>query len=130
VQASDEEFEKFLAEAIDNVPEPYRSRLENIAFILEDDPTPEQRQKQNLGPYQTLLGLYEGLPLPKRGGRTKLLPDKITIFKNPLMAFSRDKDQLRENIGHTVWHEVAHYFGLDHRRIDELDRKRRSLGAE
>ena len=130
MQASDEEFEKFLAEAIDNVPEPYRSRLENIAFILEDDPTPEQRQKQNLGPYQTLLGLYEGLPLPKRGGRTKLLPDKITIFKNPLMAFSRDKDQLRENIGHTVWHEVAHYFGLDHRRIDELDRKRRSLGAE
>lgn len=125
MQATDEEFEKYLAEAIDNVPEPYRSRLDNVAFILEDDPTPEQRQQQKLAPYQTLLGLYEGLPLPKRGGRTKLLPDKITIFRNPLMAVSRDQDQLRQNIGHTVWHEVAHYFGLDHDRIQELDSRRK-----
>ena len=125
---SDEEFEKYLAEAIDNVPEPYGSRLENIAFILEDEPTPEQRVQQRLAPYQTLLGLYEGIPLPNRGGRTKLLPDKITIFKNPLMAASRDPAHLKQNIGHTVWHEVAHYFGLDHQKIDELDDKQRSSG--
>lgn len=121
---SDEEFEKYLSEAIDNVPEPYGSRLDNVAFILEDDPTPQQRIQQQLAPYQTLFGLYEGVPLPNRGGRTKLLPDKITIFKNPLMGASPDQAHLKANIGHTVWHEVAHYFGLDHQKIDELDSKR------
>lgn len=126
MQVSDQEFEDYLSEAIDNVPEPYGSRLENIAFILEDDPSPEQRAQQRLAPWQTLLGLYEGIPLPRRGGQTKLLPDKITIFKNPLLNASRDKARLRENIGRTVWHEVAHYFGLDHAMIDKLDSGRAS----
>lgn len=70
---------------------------------------------------QTLLGLYEGVPLPRRGGTTKLLPDKITLFKEPLLAMSSDEQALRENIRHTVWHEIAHYFGLDHERIYRLD---------
>jgi predicted Zn-dependent protease with MMP-like domain len=124
MQVSDQEFEQYMAEAIDDVPEPFGSRLQNIAFILEDDPSPQQRARQRLAPYQTLFGLYEGVPLPDRGGQLKVLPDKITIFKNPLLAASRDKRQLRDNIGHTVWHEVAHYFGLDHQKIDELDSKR------
>lgn len=121
---SDEEFEELLGEAIDNIPKPYIDHIENVAFILEDEPTPEQRQKLKLRPGESLFGLYEGLPLPVRGGASKLLPDKITIFRGPLMAASRDKRQLRSNIGHTVWHEVAHYFGLDHQRIHELDDKR------
>jgi predicted Zn-dependent protease with MMP-like domain len=112
-----------LGEAIDAVPPPYSDRLQNIAFILEDDPTPEQRVKLNLYPNETLFGLYEGVPLPQRGGTLKILPDKITIFKNPLLAVSPDTTSLKRNIGHTVWHEVAHYFGLDHRRIHELDKK-------
>jgi predicted Zn-dependent protease with MMP-like domain len=120
---SDEEFEKLLGEAIDAVPPPYNERLQNIAFILEDEPTPEQRVKLNLYPNETLYGLYEGVPLPQRGGMLKLLPDKITIFKNPLLAASPDITSLKRNIGHTVWHEVAHYFGLDHKRIHELDNK-------
>jgi predicted Zn-dependent protease with MMP-like domain len=124
MQVSDEEFEQYMTEAIDSVPEPFGSRLENIAFIIEDYPSEQQRQQQRLGPHQTLLGLYEGVPLPMRGGRTKLLPDKITIFKYPLLSASRDKQHLRDNIGHTVWHETAHYFGLDHKKIDELDAKR------
>lgn len=123
MQVNEGEFEELMGKAIDNVPEPYRSRLNNIAFILEDDPTPEQRAKQRLAPWQTLFGLYEGVPLPARGGTIKLLPDKITIFRNPLLTASRDLAQLKENIGHTVWHEVAHYFGLDHAMIEKLDRK-------
>jgi predicted Zn-dependent protease with MMP-like domain len=123
LDVSDEEFEKLLGEAIDAVPPPYSDRLQNIAFILEDDPTPEQRVKLNLYPNETLFGLYEGVPLPQRGGTLKILPDKITIFKNPLLAVSPDTTSLKRNIGHTVWHEVAHYFGLDHRRIHELDKK-------
>lgn len=125
MQVSDKEFEELLAEAIDNIPRPYRDHTENVAFILEDEPTAEQRRKLNLYPNETLYGLYEGLPLPQRGGAVKVLPDKITIFKNPLLAASGDVSSLKSNIGHTVWHEVAHYFGLDHQKIHELDQKSR-----
>jgi predicted Zn-dependent protease with MMP-like domain len=123
VELSEHEFEKYLAEAIDRIPKPYSDRLENVAFILEDYPTQEQRVRLNLYPNETLFGLYEGVPLPARGGREPVLPDKITIFKMPLLAVSRTPQQLRHNIGHTVWHEVAHYYGLNHKRIHELDSK-------
>jgi len=123
VQITDEEFEKYLSEAIDNIPAPYNQPLRNVAFILEDEPTPQQRLAARLRPDQTLLGLYEGVPLPRRGGAEKIIPDKITIFKWPLLASSRSRQELRRNIGHTVWHETAHYFGLDHAKIDELDSK-------
>jgi predicted Zn-dependent protease with MMP-like domain len=76
-----------------------------------------------LYPNETLFGLYEGVPLPARGGMTKLLPDKITIFKNPALIYSRNAEELKEHIRHTIWHEVAHYYGLDHKRIHELERK-------
>src|SRR5437868_7402792 len=122
---SDEQFEKYLGDAIDKVPPPYRDRVQNVAFILENEPTPEQRLKLNLYPNETLFGLYEGVPLPARNGVLKVLPDKITIFKGPLLAASHNTQELKENIGHTVWHEVAHYFGLDHQRIHELDNRRR-----
>jgi predicted Zn-dependent protease with MMP-like domain len=65
--------------------------------------------------------LYEGVPLPARGGMTKLLPDKITLFKIPLAMHSPDHAALQENVRHTLWHEMAHYFGLDHKRIHELE---------
>jgi len=118
------EFEQYLHEALEAIPPPYKDKVQNVAFILEDNPSPEQRIRLNLYPHETLFGLYEGVPLPARNGTLKLLPDKITIFKYPLMAASQTKKQLRENIGHTVWHEVGHYFGLNHARIHELDAKR------
>ena len=120
---SEADFEKYLAEAIDAIPPPYSDHLQNVAFILEDDPTLEQRRRLNLYPHETLFGLYEGVPLPARGGSLKILPDKITIFKNPLLAASRGPADLRRNIGHTVWHEVAHYYGLDHQRIHQLENR-------
>jgi predicted Zn-dependent protease with MMP-like domain len=129
MELSDEQFEDFLDEAIKAVPEPYNKRLENVAFLIEDYPSAEQRQKLNLYPNETLFGLYEGVPLTKRGGALKLLPDKITVFKQPLLAVSRTPAQLRRNIGHTIWHEVAHYFGLDHDRIHRLDAKRQRSGS-
>lgn len=120
---SEEKFGEYLADALDNIPAPYSDHLQNVAFILEDDPSPEQRVRLNLYPNETLFGLYEGVPLPARNGTLKLLPDKITVFKNPLLAASRTEHDLKTNIGHTVWHEVAHYYGLDHKRIHELDSK-------
>lgn len=119
---SDKDFERMVGEAVASTPKPYADRLANVAFIIEDEPTPEQRHKLQMVEGQLLFGLYEGVPLPGRGGATKLLPDKITLFKNPLLAVSRDEHELKEHIGRTVWHEIAHYFGLDHKRIHELER--------
>jgi len=119
---SDAEFEKLILEAVDKISPSFKARIENIAFITADEPTIEQRQKLKMRDDQTLLGLYEGVPLPSRGGSTKVLPDKITLFKLPLLATSHDLKSLRENVRHTIWHEVAHYFGLDHTRIHELEK--------
>jgi predicted Zn-dependent protease with MMP-like domain len=124
VQISDEDFAKLVESGIDAIPSLYQSRLENVAFIIEDDPSESQRMQLKLYPNETLFGLYEGVPLPSRGGMTKLLPDKITVFKNPALIFSRNLDELKEHIRHTIWHEVAHYYGLDHKRIHELERKK------
>jgi predicted Zn-dependent protease with MMP-like domain len=118
---TDEQFDQLVSAALDSLPKKYTDLLKNVAIIYADQPTPQQRQQLQLRGYQTLLGLYEGVPLPSRGGATKLLPDKITIFKIPLTMHSRDQAELAENIRHTLWHEMAHYFGLDHKRIHELE---------
>jgi len=123
ITITEKQFREILAEAIDWIPQLYQSRLKNVAFILEDEPTPEQLHKLNLYRGELLFGLYEGLPLPERQGREKLLPDKITLFKKPLERVSQNLDELKEHVRHTVWHEVAHYYGLDHKRIHELERK-------
>ena len=123
IQLSHEEFEKIVGEGIDAIPPLYQKNLKNVAFIIEDEPTPGQQQKLNLYPNELLFGLYEGVPLPQRQGTTKILPDKITIFKNPALLVSRNIDELREHVRHTIWHEVAHYYGLGHKRIHELEEK-------
>jgi predicted Zn-dependent protease with MMP-like domain len=123
IEVSDSEFKKIVSEGIDRIPEPYQSHLQNIAFVVEDIPSEQQRQRSNLKPGETLFGLYEGLPLPQRGGVTKLLPDKITIFRLPLLAASWNLADLKNKVAKTIWHEVAHYFGLDHDRIHSIENK-------
>lgn len=118
---TDEEFDVIISEELDTLPEKYTSRLKNVAILYEDVPSQEQREKLQLHCNQTLFGLYEGIPLPKRGGMTPLFPDKITIFKVPLAATSKDLTELKAQVRHTLWHEMAHYFGLDHKRIHELE---------
>lgn len=118
------EFNNLVNQAINAIPQLYEEHLQNVAFLLEDDPTPQQRAQLKLYPYETLFGLYEGVPLPQRNGTTKLLPDKITIFKNPALMVSNSQEELRAHLYHTIWHEVAHYYGLDHQRIHELEAKK------
>jgi predicted Zn-dependent protease with MMP-like domain len=120
---TDSEFEQIVAGAIDNVPEPYRSRINNVAFLVEDEPSEQQRLNLKLRPEQTLFGLYEGVPLPQRGGSLKILPDKITIFKQPILQACSTVEEVKEQVGKTIWHEVAHYFGLDHNLIHKLENK-------
>lgn len=122
ISTSDKEFEKIVGKAIDAVPEKYYKKIQNLAFVVEDEPTPEQRRKLQLHSGMTLFGLYEGIPLTRRGaGYNLVLPDKITIFKKPAEMASNTIEELTEHVKHTVWHEVAHYFGLDHDRIYELE---------
>jgi predicted Zn-dependent protease with MMP-like domain len=118
---SETEFNQIVAEGIDAIPKKYQDNLKNVAFIVEDKPSKAQRQKLNLRPKETLFGLYEGVPLPQRNGALKLLPDKITLFKEPMEIASHDLNDLKEQVRHTIWHEVAHYFGLGHQRIYELE---------
>lgn len=123
---SDEQFAAIIAEAMDELPEKYIRALDNVAVVYADEPTPEQRQEMRLRAHQTLFGLYQGIPQTARGaGYNLVLPDKITIFKHPLMAASYDIAQLKAHVKHTLWHEIAHHFGLDHDRIHELEDKHR-----
>jgi predicted Zn-dependent protease with MMP-like domain len=120
-RVSEEEFQKLVHDAVDELPKVHRDKLQNIAVFVRDMPSPEQREKGRLRPDQTLLGLYEGVPLSQRGGNTKLLPDIITIFQIPIEYRVSSLDELKRQIKHTVWHEVAHYFGLDHRQIYDIE---------
>lgn len=121
ISVSDEEFQQLINEALDSLPQDRMAHVQNVAFLFEDEPTEEQRMKLALRHDQTLLGLYEGVPLAKRQGMQTMLPDKITLFKLPLCASSTTRDELKEQIRHTMWHELAHYFGLDHEEIHALE---------
>jgi predicted Zn-dependent protease with MMP-like domain len=119
---TDDEFDDLVSHALDSLPQKYTSKLVgSVAIVYADEPTLQQREQLKLRGDQTLLGLYEGVPLPARGGMTKLLPDKTTLFKIPLAYSSLDHEALQENVRHTLWHEMAHYYGLDHKRIHELE---------
>lgn len=118
---SDEEFDRLISKAMDELPQKYIEGLDNVAIVQADDPTEEQKIKMKLDNHHLLLGLYEGIPLTQRGnGYTFVLPDKITLFKNAILAVSSDESSLFEQIKRTLWHEIAHYYGLGHGRIDEL----------
>ncbi len=122
----DIQFEAMITKAMDELPQEYIRGLKNVVIVFEEHPSEEQRQKQHLPAWQTLFGLYEGIPLTRRGNSYNLvLPDKITLFKGPLEAASNTVPELQERIKRTLWHEIAHYYGLDHDRIHELEDKPR-----
>ncbi len=119
---SQDEFETFVREAIDNIPAIYKDKLDNVAFKTEPMPSDEQRVSLGLRPCDALYGLYEGVPLPKRGGSNhSIVPDVITIFMIPMIHIHKDPIALKKQIYKTVWHEVAHYFGLGHDRIHAVE---------
>lgn len=121
---TDEQFDRLITRAMDELPQKYITGLENVAIVQADEPTPEQVVKMKLDHNHLLLGLYEGIPLTQRGnGYTFVLPDKITLFKKHILAAVRSETELFEQIKRTLWHEIAHYYGLDHKRIDELQNR-------
>jgi predicted Zn-dependent protease with MMP-like domain len=121
LELSDDEFDRLVTKAMDDLPQDYIKGLDNVAILYADQPDEYQREKARLDNRHMLLGLYEGIPLPQRGaGYTFVLPDKITLFKHPLMAISHSPEELYEQVKRTLWHEIAHYYGLSHRDMHRL----------
>lgn len=118
---NDEEFQELIDKAFDSLPATHRDRVQNVAILFADEPTPEQRHELELRHDQTLLGLYQGVPLSQRQGRPALYPDRITLFKLPLLYRATNVRELQEGIRHTLWHEIAHYYGLNHTDIHKLE---------
>lgn len=108
----DKEFEKLIGEALDSLPKEFAKKLENVGVTFENWPSPMQAAKLRLNRRSLLFGLYEGIPLTQRRNYTGVLPDKITIFKYPILMVSRDADQVREKVRRVVIHEIGHHFGL------------------
>lgn len=120
-ELTDEEFDALITRAMDELPQEYITGLDNVAIVQADEPTEEQKDKMKIREGIVLLGLYEGIPLTQRGaGYTFVLPDKITLFKHSILRVTTNDDELFEQIKRTLWHEIAHYYGLNHARMDKL----------
>ena len=124
MELSDQEFDRLISLAMDELPQEYIKGLDNVAIVYADWPDEHQAQKAGLREGNILLGLYEGIPLTQRGaGYTFVLPDKITIFKHSILMVVHDEQSLFKQIKRTLWHEIAHYYGLNHDRIHELEER-------
>ena len=120
---TDDVFDALISRAMSELPERYILGLDNVAITYDDVPSIEQRRKLKLRGDQSLYGLYEGVPLTKRGaGYNLVLPDKITLFKLPIFESATTPEDFYSQIKHTLWHEIAHFYGLDHDRIHEIER--------
>ncbi len=123
---NDEEFDALATKAMDELPQGYIRRLENVAIVYADEPTDEQIRRMKIDNNHLLLGLYEGIPRTSRGiGYNLVLPDKITLFKNPLLKISPNKEVLFQQIKRTLWHEIAHHYGLSH---DDIEKRQMKTG--
>jgi predicted Zn-dependent protease with MMP-like domain len=124
---SPDEFDRLVADAFARIPARFRKRLKNVAMVVEPEPSPAQLARGRVPPGGTLLGLYEGRPLTTRSVFEPFaMPDRITIFQGPHERRARTYDELVQMVGDTVWHEVAHYFGMDETRVRAAERRRRA----
>lgn len=132
-----DEFEKIAAEEWAQVPPRFKDLVRNVAVLIEDEPSEEVRKQEKLGPHDTLLGLYHGIPNTARGdwyGVGATLPDTITLYRVPILDeadYLMEQDGDRKPFAHyahaavreTIWHELGHYFGLDDDAIHEREHK-------
>jgi len=120
----DKKFEEIVREGIKAIPKKFLEKLNNVDICIEEEPTPHQLQKLRTRKNPLILGLYEGVPQTKRQHYGQVLPDKITIFKRPIERVANSQEQIKKIVTNTVWHEIAHHFGMDEKRVRETERRR------
>lgn len=118
------EFKKLVARGIDELRPDILARMENVAIVIADEPTLKQRHENGIEVGGVLFGLYEGVPLIERDRGEFMLPDKITIFKKPILEVYSSPKDIATCVSNTVWHEVAHHFGLDEDEVEAEERRR------
>ena len=118
------EFERLVAEAVALIPKRFRREIKNLALVVEDAPSLELLDEMEIEPPDTLYGLYQGTPLTERGWASgNRLPDRITLYQEPIEADCEDEEEVRAVIGETLIHEVGHYFGMSEEEIQEVEDK-------
>lgn len=115
------------------IPLTFRARINNVALLLEDEPSAEVRRQEGLTDDETLLGLYHGIPLPLRGegyGIGETLPDTITLYKKPILEEGGDNPlEIARVVRETIWHEFGHYLGLDEDEVRAREVRRDIVSA-
>lgn len=120
-----EKFEKLVNEGIKAIPKKFLEKLDNVDIVIEEEPTSYQLRKLRMRKKSLIFGLYEGVPQTKRWHYGQVLPDKITIFKKPIEQFARSENEIKEIVKNIVWHEIAHHFGMDEKRVRQVEYQRK-----
>jgi predicted Zn-dependent protease with MMP-like domain len=115
-----DEFEALVIDAIGKLPQELLARLDNVAIVVERWPSRTQMAEAKLEHRGELLGLYEGIPLTDREGYNLVLPDKITVFQGAVEAMCHTREDMAREVRVTVAHEIAHHFGIDDERLEEM----------
>ena len=117
-------FERLVAEALDDIPARFRRAMQNIAIVVEDEPSRELLREMEIDPPNTLFGLYQGVPLTERQwGYGNALPDRILLFQGPHERDAEDHEDLIVSIAETLIHEIGHYFGMSEAQIEEIEER-------
>lgn len=120
------DFDEIVEKAFGNIPARFRGRMNNVAIVVEDEPSAGLLQARGVPPGGTLLGLYEGRPLMYRSVFEPFaLPDRITIFQGPHERLAGSREDLERLVEQTLWHEIAHHFGMNEREVRAAERLRR-----
>lgn len=119
-------FAKIVEESLNAIPERFLSKLNNVDIVIESEPSPEKLKELKIKNGRALLGLYEGVPQAERGAYYgAVLPDKITIFQKSIEMAAKDEVEIKRIVRETVWHEIAHHFGMNEFQVRKLEAKKR-----
>jgi predicted Zn-dependent protease with MMP-like domain len=116
-------FERLVEEALATIPRQFREAIQNVAVMVEDEPTPDVLEEMEIEPPDTLFGLYQGTPLTERSWAPSAGPDRIVIYQRPIEEACDSEDDIVVCIGETVIHEFGHYFGLEEDEIEEIEER-------
>jgi predicted Zn-dependent protease with MMP-like domain len=122
----DDALEDLVFDALDGLPAVFRDQLGSVAIVIEQEPSPEQLASVGA---RGLYGLYQGIPRTSYAAENAAVPSKITLFRGPLTRASRTPEALAEHVAETVYHEIAHHFGISDARLHELQAEARGRGG-